>query len=107
VIALNPFDLAEQNTQEHTQAPAIISTQPLEAAPTAIAPPQVAPPQVVNINTADQAQLETLPGIGPAKAQAILEWRMVYGRFTDVFQLREVSGIGEKTLEKLLPYVVV
>jgi len=60
----------------------------------------------VNINTAAQAQLETLPGIGPAKAQAILEWRAANGRFTDPAQLLEVSGIGEKTLMQLLPFIV-
>lgn len=99
---------------EYAQPPAALSTQPAQppqifeqtasAAPHTTAAPQV--PLVVNINTADQAQLETLPGIGPVKAQAILDWRAAHGRFTDAAQLLEVKGIGEKTLEKLLPYVV-
>jgi len=90
----------------------IAPTQTTSSAPANAAQPTAAPqvpqPQYpVNINTATQAQLETLPGIGPAKAQAILAWRATYGRFNSVAQLIEVSGIGEKTLQNLLPYVTV
>ena len=61
----------------------------------------------VNLNTATQAQLETLPGIGEVKAQAILVWRAVNGGFSNVNQLTEIDGIGEKTLENLLPYITI
>ena len=61
----------------------------------------------VNLNTATQAQLETIPGVGPVKAQAILAWRAVYGRFSDPAQLLEIKGIGEKTLLKILPFVTI
>lgn len=64
-------------------------------------------PSVVNINTATAAQLETLPGIGTVKAQAILAYREAYGPFRSVNELTLVKGIGEKTLEKLLPYICV
>ncbi len=50
--------------------------------------------QIVNINTATQAQLETLPGVGAVTAQKILAWRTQHGRFTSVTQLQQVSGIG-------------
>lgn len=53
---------------------------------------------LVNLNTADQAALETLPRVGPALAQRIIEWRETNGRFASVDQLLDVSGIGEKTL---------
>lgn len=50
----------------------------------------------LNLNTATQAQLELLPGIGPALAQAILDYRAEFGPFTAPEQLMEVPGIGEK-----------
>ena len=46
--------------------------------------------------TADLAELDTLPGVGPVLAQRILDWRAAHGRFTSVDELGEVSGIGEK-----------
>lgn len=56
----------------------------------------------VDINTADAATIaEQLVGIGDAKAQAIVEYREQHGPFTSVEDLVEVSGIGEKTLEKI------
>jgi len=61
----------------------------------------------VNLNTASQVELETLPGIGPVTAQNILAWRDQHGRFTAVAELDEVSGIGPKTLAQLEPYVCI
>src|SRR6476659_6546087 len=62
---------------------------------------------VVNINTADEPTLETLNGVGPALAAAIIQFRTDQGPFTSVDQLDEVSGIGPATLEKLRPQVTV
>ena len=73
--------------------------------PQAQQPSQQQPVYPVNLNTATQAQLETLPGIGPVKAQAILAWRAANGGFANANQLLQVSGIGQKTLEGLLPYI--
>lgn len=61
--------------------------------------------QAVNINTASQAELETIPGIGPVTAQAIMTWRETNGPFRSVEELIEVNGIGPKTLERLREYV--
>jgi competence protein ComEA len=60
---------------------------------------------LVNLNTADQAALETLPGVGPVTAEAILGWRDTNGGFTSVDELLEVDGIGEATLADLAPHV--
>lgn len=59
----------------------------------------------INLNTADQAALEELPGVGPVTAGAIVAWRTDHGQFSTVEELLEVSGIGEATLEKLRPHV--
>jgi competence protein ComEA len=55
----------------------------------------------VNINTASQAELESLQGIGPAKAKAIIEYRKKKGSFKSVDDLQGVSGIGPATVQKL------
>lgn len=62
-------------------------------------------PAQVDLNTADVAALETLPGVGPVMAQRILAWRSQHGRFSSVDELGEVSGVGEKTLARLRPLV--
>ncbi|MGU3293907.1 ComEA family DNA-binding protein [Williamsia sp. M5A3_1d] len=56
---------------------------------------------VVDLNAADEAALDTLPGVGPVTAAAIIEWRTRNGRFTSVDQLAEVDGIGPGRLAKL------
>ncbi|MEW6183997.1 MAG: ComEA family DNA-binding protein [Bacillota bacterium] len=61
----------------------------------------------VNINTADSAALDTLPGVGPATAQKIIEYRTANGQFASVDDLINVTGIGEKKLEQLRDYVFI
>jgi len=61
----------------------------------------------VNINTATKDELIALPGIGPAKAQAILDYRKTNGPFKAVDDLRNVKGIGAKQLERLRPDIAV
>ena len=62
---------------------------------------------VVNLNTASAAELERLPGVGAAVAQRIVEHREKNGTFRAVEDLMLVRGIGEKSFEKLRPYLTV
>ncbi|WP_144698958.1 helix-hairpin-helix domain-containing protein [Fictibacillus phosphorivorans] len=55
---------------------------------------------LININSADETVLQTLNGVGPAKAQSIISYREENGPFTSFEQLLEVRGIGEKTIEQ-------
>ncbi|WP_101463956.1 ComEA family DNA-binding protein [Nocardia fluminea] len=55
----------------------------------------------IDLNTATEAELDALPGVGPVTAKAILAWRTTNGRFTDVAQLGEVDGIGPARLARL------
>jgi competence protein ComEA len=61
----------------------------------------------ININTALANELETLPGIGPARAQAIISYRNEEGYFKTVDELINVKGIGTKTLENIRSLVKV
>ncbi len=63
------------------------------------------PPVRTNINTASSEQLQRLPRIGPALAGRIIEYRRVHGRFGSAGELNEVRGIGDKTMERLAPWV--
>ncbi|WP_293006705.1 ComEA family DNA-binding protein [Nitrosomonas sp.] len=61
----------------------------------------------VNINTASQTELESLQGIGPAKAKAIIEHREKSGTFASVDDLAKVSGIGQGTIKQLRDAITV
>lgn len=62
---------------------------------------------LVNINTADTTMLQTLSGIGEKRAADIINYRETNGLFETVDDLDQVSGIGEKTMEKLRPLITV
>ncbi len=59
----------------------------------------------LDLNSATLEQLETLPGIGPALGQRIIDWRTAHGHFSTVDELREVSGIGDARFADLAPRV--
>jgi len=61
----------------------------------------------IDLNTADQAQLETLPGIGPELASRILEYRAENGGFESVEELKNVNGIGEVRYSEIADLVTV
>ncbi|HKJ12562.1 MAG TPA: helix-hairpin-helix domain-containing protein [Ornithinimicrobium sp.] len=61
----------------------------------------------IDLNAADSTTLQTLSGVGPVTAEAILAWRAEHGRFSSTEELLEVSGIGPKTVERLRSQVTV
>jgi competence protein ComEA len=92
-----------------------LTVQPLLSSPRAGPPsgswrgdrpgPKGAPSTPINLNTASQAELETLPGVGPATARKILDYRRAHGGFSSVEELLAVHGIGEKKLAQMRPHV--
>ncbi|MDX1991145.1 MAG: helix-hairpin-helix domain-containing protein [bacterium] len=76
-----------------------IEPESVEALPTA------STSGLVNVNTATLEELDTLPGVGPALAQAVIDYREANGPFADLAGLDEVSGIGPALLEDLGPLV--
>jgi len=60
---------------------------------------------VVDLNSATASELEQLPGIGPSRALAILEFRKKHGGFSQISQLMRIKGIGRAMLRKLRPHV--
>jgi competence protein ComEA len=81
---------------------------PAGAAAGAAVPTDAAgPTALVDLNTATEAELDSLPDVGPVTAASILAWRDQHGGFTSVDELLEVDGIGQVTLSKLAPFVTV
>ena len=62
---------------------------------------------MIDVNTANNEMLQTLPGIGPVLADRIIDYRGEHGPFATIDDLTMVKGIGEATLEKLRPLITV
>ncbi len=104
---LNVLNLAEPLTDAMKIDVPTRGEQAASVAPSAAPSPSPGAIALVNVNTADQPTLETIPGIGPVTATAIIDWRTQSGPFGSVEQLLEVSGIGPATLESIRPYVTI
>jgi competence protein ComEA len=73
--------------------------------PTGSSTGKLAPGQTININTATAEQLDALPGIGPTKAQAIIDYRNEHGRFDSIEDIQNVKGIKEGEFSKIKDYI--
>jgi len=119
-----PLNLASEVTdgQKIVVAQIVPTSVPSHATPTVISPtletsptPTALPQKsqfipiigLININTASLQELDTLPGIGPSKAAAIIDYRQKNGPFDTIEDIMKVSGIGQVTFEKLKSLITV
>jgi comEA protein len=111
-------DTPQRRTQVTlTHGEAALSTTPAPAVRLAEAPVQKKKAKApvakstlsgtLNLNTATAIELTKLPGIGPKKAELIVQWRKKHGSFGRVVDLRRVKGFGAKSVKKLRPYLTV
>lgn len=112
MIALLAISLLGGQVVLAQQTPGTKQTPGTQQTPGAgMAPPKAMPEpsagMPVDINKADEATLTSLKGIGPEKAKAIVKYRQEKGGFKTVDELKNVPGIGDKTLETLRPLVTV
>lgn len=107
-VAVKPPDTSRLEKPPVTATPSP-TTPPTPTVPTATEPAPEAPAEsaLVNVNTADAAALESVPGIGPALAQRIIADRTANGAYDSIDTLTRVSGIGPKLLESLRPHLTV
>ncbi len=90
---------------EPTVPPVTAPTMPPTVAPTVPPTTESTATKLININTATLEQLDTLPGIGPKLAQAIIDYRTEYGPFETPEDLLYVPGIGEKKLAAIIDLI--
>ena len=93
-LVIGPSPIVEAQPASTTSAPAETNAAPDVAA---------ALPGVLNLNTASAEELMRLPGVGPTRAQAILDLRTRMNGFKRIEELMRVRGIGRKTFRKLAP----
>jgi len=93
-----PSTKTKSSTTTHSSG----STTP---SPTGSSSGKLAPGQTVNINTASAEELDALPGIGPTKSQAIVEYRNEHGRFSSIEDIQNVKGIKEGEFSKIKDHI--
>jgi competence protein ComEA len=86
---------------------ALASVAPAAAAPGAAPKAAASEARPIDLNTADTAALESVPGIGKSLSHRIVAFREKNGPFQSVDDLLKVQGVGEKSIQKLRPYLTV
>lgn len=94
-----PGQYASQPINYNLPLPSEPGKQPLKKKP--------APRRSVNINTAGERELTTLPGVGPVYAQRIIAYREKHGSFKSIEEIKRIKGIGEKTFQKMQSYLTI
>ena len=97
----NAVTLSDASAKTEEQEASISQSDKTEAAEEPVAP------GLININTANRKELETLPGIGPVKAKAIIDYRSRYNGFVAIEAIMEVKGIGPVTYEKIKDLITI
>jgi competence protein ComEA len=97
----NGLTIENKATQDHTSMDEKSSSIQEAAIPAATESSALLDPALLDLNHASQVELETLPGIGPSKAKAIISFREQHNGFNSLEQLLDVKGIGPKALERL------
>ena len=98
-------DTGEASTSTTKQTSSTTRQQPATPSPTGSSSGRLAPGQTININTASAEELDALPGIGPTKAQAIVDYRSQNGRFNSIEDIQKVKGIKEGEFSKIKDYI--
>ena len=103
---LDALNLAESLTDgQKIEVPKVGEAAAVTSPGASTPPSDASAGALIDLNLADQTALETIPGVGPVTAGAILAYRDEVGSFTSIEQLLEVTGIGPATLEAIRPYV--
>ena len=90
-----------------SQSIAILALVIVSICGAAFADTQATPAGVVNINTADAAQLSNLPRVGLKVAQRVVDYRTAHGPFARTSDIMQVKGFGQKSFDRLSPYLTV